>query len=557
MSAVELDSQFQFLDQLPDTLFQTVVTTRHGSLSERVEGIMGWRSILLSGRLPKPDELCWPELSITAVLLPRLDVLELSSLCAGEESLVDHILKDICLAVDSVGEWRERNMEGLFGDTLDHHRRERNTPSELDPQLDDTKAFPETLQDDQSARDNNRTDPGSNSGDSVQTDSMQPASESNGLNQESSEAPAADDKGDAAGIDDSAESMMLSVIPDELGEALEQQWQQLAENWRDTDEIVKGMATKLGRGWDLSQGILTSDGWQAFVKLRHWIKGHPQLVAIVDNLGRDYQVKGDGSVEEVNEVEESDTLQETPLPFEVICAESPMSTQGVSRSDDVARMLPQEAAYLGHRKLHMFWHARRAEKALLSYQVEGVLQEHQPELIEMAEKEQKKRQKSEPKRGPVMVCIDTSASMQGEPEQLAKAISLEVVRLANEQQRDCLLFAFSGPGQLLEERLVFNKSGLKTIIQFLQQSFHGGSDIREPIRHALKRIEQEQWKKADMLLVSDGRFTIPGEIVARIDRERREEGLRIQCISVGRWSSSNMERICQSLYRFESVQPLG
>lgn len=553
MSALELDSHFQFLDQLPDTLFQTVVTTRHGSLSERVEGIMGWRALLLSGRLPKPDELCWPALSITAVLLPRLDVLELSSLCAGEESLVDHILKDICLAVDSVEEWRERNMEGLFDDTLDHHGSERNTPSELDPQLDDTKASPDTLQDDQPEWDNNGTDPGNNPGDSEQTDSMQPDSESNGFNQEDSETPAAGDKRDETGIDDSAESMMLSSIPDEFGEALEQQWQQLAENWRDTDEIVKGMAIRLGRGWDLSQGILTSDGWQAFVKLRHWIKNHPQLIAIVDNLGRDYQTKGDGRVEEVYQTEESDTRQEMPVPFDVICSESPMSTQGVSRGDDIARMLPQEAAYLGHPKLHMLWHARRAEKALLSYQVEGVLSEHQPELIEVAEKKQKKRRKSEQKRGPVMVCIDTSASMQGEPEQLAKAISLEVVRLANEQQRECLMFAFSGPGQFLEERLAFSKSGLKTIIRFLQQSFHGGTDIREPILHALKRIDQKQWKKADMLLVSDGRFPIPGEIVARIDRERREEGLRIQGISVGRWSSSNMESICQSLYRFGSV----
>lgn len=553
MSALGLDSQFQFLDQLPDTLFQTVVTTRHGSLPERVEGIMGWRALLLSGRLPRRDELCWPEPSITDVLLPRLDVLELSSLCAGEESLVDHILKDICLAVDSVEEWRERNMEGLFDDVLDHHRRERNTPSELDPQLDDTKAPPDTLQDDPSAEDNNRADPISNSVDSAENSSLLPGTESNGPNQERGEAPTEDEREDGTGLDVSAGSVMLSDIPDEFSEALEQQWQQLAENWRDTDEIVKGMGSRLGRGWDLSQGVLTSNGWREFVKLRHWIKDHPQLVAIVDNLGRDYQAKGNGRVEEVKQIEESGTQQEAPVPFDVICSESPMSTRGVSRSDDIARMLPQEAAYLGHRKLHMLWHARRAEKALLSYQVEGVLSEHQPELIEITEKEQKKRHKSEQKRGPVMICIDTSASMQGEPEQLAKAISLEVVRLAGEQQRECLLFAFSGPGECLEERLLFSKSGLKTIIRFLQQSFHGGTDIREPMRHALDRSKQAQWKKADMLLVSDGRFPIPQEIVARIDREKREEGLRIQGISVGRWSSRNMERICQSLYRFESL----
>jgi len=39
----------------------------------------------------------------------------------------------------------------------------------------------------------------------------------------------------------------------------------------------------------------------------------------------------------------------------------------------ISRMLPSELVFLGHPQLKMLWHARRAEKALLTYRVEGVL----------------------------------------------------------------------------------------------------------------------------------------------------------------------------------------
>ncbi len=37
---MNLDAQFEFLDQLPEAIFQPVVTLHHGSLRERVEGIV-------------------------------------------------------------------------------------------------------------------------------------------------------------------------------------------------------------------------------------------------------------------------------------------------------------------------------------------------------------------------------------------------------------------------------------------------------------------------------------------------------------------------------------
>lgn len=49
--------------------------------------------------------------------------------------------------------------------------------------------------------------------------------------------------------------------------------------------------------------------------------------------------------------------------------------------------------------------------------------------------------------GPIILCLDTSGSMRGAREVVAKALALECMRGAHRQQRPCYLYAFSGPGE--------------------------------------------------------------------------------------------------------------
>ena len=46
--------------------------------------------------------------------------------------------------------------------------------------------------------------------------------------------------------------------------------------------------------------------------------------------------------------------------------------------------------------------------------------------------------------GPIILCIDTSASMRGLRESLCKALALEAMRSATREKRSCLIYAFSG-----------------------------------------------------------------------------------------------------------------
>lgn len=47
--------------------------------------------------------------------------------------------------------------------------------------------------------------------------------------------------------------------------------------------------------------------------------------------------------------------------------------------------------------------------------------------------------------GPIILCLDTSGSMRGARETVAKALALECLRGAHRQRRPAYLYAFSGP----------------------------------------------------------------------------------------------------------------
>lgn len=99
-----------------------------------------------------------------------------------------------------------------------------------------------------------------------------------------------------------------------------------------------------------------------------------------------------------------------------------------------------EEMYLlpGAHAARMLHRVRRAERSLLSYELTGWLEEvpsvvtHRNEIRPAAE------------LGPIIVCLDTSGSMRGARELVAKALALECLRGAHRQRRKCFVYAFSG-----------------------------------------------------------------------------------------------------------------
>jgi len=192
---------------------------------------------------------------------------------------------------------------------------------------------------------------------------------------------------------------------------------------------------------------------------------------------------------------------------------------GVRFSGDVANALPSELGLLGDPSTEDLFYQRLAEKRLVSLELTG----RGDEGSAMGDK-----------RGPIIACIDTSASMEGPPELAAKALVLAVCRKVLPRGRPVHLILFGGPGERTEIRLRRGLGGLEGLLDFLELSFHSGTDFDGPLLRALDLLEETDLNAADILVVTDGLCRAGPHVVKRVALARETRGVRIWSVVLGR-----------------------
>nr|MBK7063761.1 VWA domain-containing protein [Deltaproteobacteria bacterium] len=499
--AGSLEQRYAFIDACPDTLLDEVVSLPIGTLPERVAGVVCWRESLLAGQLP-PDD-AWPSAEVAGPVRRALFELGLARFCRDRAELVDALLRDVLLG------WA-RQTDALSRAVTDELRRLESL--ERKRLADEEVALAA-----QQRRKTQRVD-----------------------------------------LDASTRSRLTAEAQDHIARratvadaTIIERWSEPARAWAQIADVFGDLGQMLGRGYDLTPGVLKHMGWQNLLRLRELVERLPQLQAIIRALGRLHTpVDGESVAEKVllpvRRIEEELREVRTRL--------SPTETRGIERSGDLARMLPSEAVLLGHPRLRMLWHARRAERALVTYRVEGVTFERVQILRESTVESEGRRPR--PERGPIVVIVDTSGSMQGLPEQVAKALVLETLRTALAEKRRCFVYAFSGPGQVIEHELALDETGIGHLLSFLALSFGGGTDGTGVMLRALERIRGEAWSRADVLFVSDGEWPAPPGLVRAV-RDAKERGARFHGIQVGNRGQTGLHKVCEPVHVFQDWAAAG
>jgi Mg-chelatase subunit ChlD len=153
----------------------------------------------------------------------------------------------------------------------------------------------------------------------------------------------------------------------------------------------------------------------------------------------------------------------------------------IEQGSDLGRLLPVELAKLVHPRLRMAMLRDLLEHRCLQYQLRG------PQDLG---------------RGPLVVCLDKSGSMEGERDIWASAVALALMDLAQHQHRPFALLHFDGrvkfevvvqPGEHLPEGA-------------LAAAGDGGTSIDSVVDRALEIISQHPGalRKADVVLITDG-----------------------------------------------------
>lgn len=488
------------IHQLPRAIYAALATHPVGCLNERLVAIQRLRSSLLAGAWPK-TELPWPPSRIQDAIRNWITRAGLPRWCRENVSITDRLILDILEGIEAYDASRRQRLLIVLDEGAE--------AADGDPMRDEwLETFSDLL---------------------VVYIRFSP-------------------HGIAGMIEQWIEQLELELLAHDLAPVdaalslLAAAWEGRIRIWDRLESLLGPLGKGLGLGWDLSAGVLAHKGWQHVAQLQDVLNRLPSISELVRELGRlrqtdelDAESLFPDLFAALKRIEEERREIEHPLARH--------QAKGIERSGDFTRMLPSEAMLLLHPQLKLLWHAKRIERALLTYRVRGT---YITRATHETDEPQPKAYRRE--RGPIIFCLDTSGSMQGAPELIAKALVLEACRIARDEDRRCFLYSFSGPNECKGRELSLTPDGLGLLLDFLCLSFNGGTHIDRPFLDAITMINAEGWSRADILLVTDGDFPEPSAPVqAIIDDARKRLKLRIAGLLVGRSPNAVVSSLCNPL----------
>ncbi|BCE02789.1 VWA domain-containing protein [Marinicellulosiphila megalodicopiae] len=500
--ANRLESQFleKIVDfnQLPSTLLPAVITNSIGELNQRTNAVSKIRQSLLTGNIENMLNTGWLPEPVMKNFQTQLTNTGLLEYCFDNEQIVDAVIIDMLNA-----------LEGL-------------QPQYLSQKLVETKIAEKNQLENKSKQSDNTSEKTKNK--KKKTIKLT--------------------EKELSIISEQASIKAWNKLSGTSNSLVSIQWSEKIEIWNEISLFFSDMKIITSIGWDLSRGFFQSHGWMNIVKLQEFIKNIPDLKKVIQSLGR-AKISEESRLVQICETLIKIRLIDKPISSPFV----PEEINGITRSGNIQRMLPQELMLLTNPTLKKLWHVKRAEEALVTYAVQGT----EIEKIEVEEKIEEagsKKQQKKLNQGPILICLDTSGSMQGNPESIAKAIVLQCLITCTKAKRHCYVYTFSGPGDVAEFELKFDKHNLDDLISFLCMSFSGGTDVVGPLNKALEKTKNKKWVNADLLLVSDGEFPNDSNLISKIRRYKKEKGLSVQGVIVGN-NASAMKAVCDPLHHFD------
>jgi len=209
----------------------------------------------------------------------------------------------------------------------------------------------------------------------------------------------------------------------------------------------------------------------------------------------------------------------------------------IAYGDNLARVLPSELALFGDDETELDFLARYAAGELLVFSTVG---------------------EENAGRGPIVIVLDGSGSMQGVPNIWARAISMCVLNIARTEKRDFACIEFSSGGQIAQWVYPARKAlEASAIVDQCSHFFGGGTTPINGVTAAAKLMhDAAPFKKADIVMVGDGNAGY-GPEDERLRTQMTELGVRFFGLGIG-GPFDYLEKYCThvvDVHQFELQDP--
>lgn len=243
---------------------------------------------------------------------------------------------------------------------------------------------------------------------------------------------------------------------------------------------------------------------------------YPVLKEIMTLIGRE---------KEENKEERDETITKF-LPFLVSTNQSLEDIDGIRNGNDIRTIVPSELSFLFDKEAEVLFYQKFASKQLQLFS-------SKPPVLNREKKKIQKKKQPRLIEGPIIVCIDTSGSMSGKPEQIVKSLLVQILQMAKMKKRKCFLITYAVRSKTLE---VSKSQHWREVKNFLKNEFTGGTDGEMMFNDALMALNSQTYSMADVLVISDFCFSYPTESTEHKIKEEQQKGTKFYGIRIGKES---------------------
>lgn len=318
-------------------------------------------------------------------------------------------------------------------------------------------------------------------------------------------------------------SWKMRIIDEERNKYLQDLLERI-NRYKKLVSIISPFLNELGFLWDMTKSIFQDRGFEILEQYADLLEQDESLQELAQLLGKHMREQRKLEKELSEKITINTEWKPSPAQKGQIA--------GLCTSNDISSVLPSELALFRNNATKKLFEKKFAEKSLLSFKYENVTPQTKAETItaEVSKEETK---------GPILICVDTSGSMHGTPENIAKTATFALAKAAIEENRKCYLISFSTGIETLD-LTAKNENALTRLVSFLRMGFYGGTDATPALLHSINLLQQNDWQNADVLMVSDFIMPyLPEQTIKEIDLQK-EKKTKFHSLVIGRSGNANI-----------------
>lgn len=188
----------------------------------------------------------------------------------------------------------------------------------------------------------------------------------------------------------------------------------------------------------------------------------------------------------------------------------------VEAGNDIRRVLKAEFALLATPATSYEFYRKYTDKELLQFKMRGT---------------------EEVGKGPIVMCIDKSGSMGGQPFHWALAVAEALRRFAQEEERDMYVLFFGNNNDRVRFDFPNGSAPFEKVLTFLGTVANGGTQfdgvLTEALDKASNAFDGDGKGKADIVFLTDGMAHLDDSWIEGFNKERERVGVRVYSVYIG------------------------